>query len=81
MQDETEQFRRGEVARINALEAGRKALEQMHGEVWNTEQLGEAFDVVGFGAPYCTVVRKSDRVAGSLEFQHSPRFYYNFQET
>jgi len=25
------------------------------------------------------VRRKSDRVRGSLEFQNSPRFYFNFQ--
>jgi len=30
-------------------------------------------------APFIAVQRKSDGVKGSLEFQHQPRFYFNFQ--
>ena len=29
-------------------------------------------------APFVIVQRKSDREKGSLEFQHCPRFYFNF---
>jgi len=36
------------------------------------------FHVLGFGAPYVVVQRKSDGCKGSLEFQHAPRFYFNF---
>jgi hypothetical protein len=42
--------------------------------------MSEEFTVKGFAAPFVVVMRKSDGVVGSLEFQHSPRFYFNFQE-
>jgi hypothetical protein len=78
MIDETEAYRRAEVARINAAVAQRKELEQQHGQVFDTAELTEHFDVIGFAAPYVIVQRKADGVRGTLEFQHNPRFYYGF---
>ena len=78
MNDPTESFRRKEVARINASPGSREALEAEYGQVWDTKQMCEDFEAQGFGAPYIAVIRKVDRVKGSLEFQHNPRFYYNF---
>jgi hypothetical protein len=46
----------------------------------NTQEMLEQFEVLGFGYGYCAVKRKSDGVRGVLSFDHSPRFYYNFQE-
>jgi hypothetical protein len=34
--------------------------------------------VTGFAAPYVVVTRRADGQGGSLEFQHRPRFYFNF---
>jgi hypothetical protein len=34
--------------------------------------------VIGFMAPLVVVRRKHDGKKGSLEFQHSPRFYFGF---
>ena len=48
---------------------------------WNTTELQEDFTVIGFGHGYCAVKRKSDGVTGSLDFDHSPRKYYNFKPT
>jgi hypothetical protein len=45
---------------------------------WTTDELREEFEVVGFLAPFVVVVRKSDRVKGSMEFTHNPRVYFNF---
>ena len=56
----------------------RERLEEIYGQVWNTTQLQEDFSVDGFMAPYVGVTRKSDGAKGSLEFQHMPRFYFNF---
>jgi len=39
------------------------------------------FEVLGFLAPYCDVIRKSDGIRGTLEFQHSPRLYFRFVAT
>ena len=55
-------------------------LEAKHGagNVWNTEQLSTLFSVESFLAPFCVVKRRSDGKKGVVEFQHSPRFYFNF---
>jgi hypothetical protein len=78
MQDPTEAIRRERVAEINAQPGSREALEAQYGQVWDTDQLRQDFEVIGFFAPLVVVVRKSDNVKGSLEFQHSPRIYFNF---
>ena len=79
MTDPTESIRRQELAEINKMPSEREALEAKHGQVWDTGQLQEEFDVLGFMAPYIVVCRKSDGVKGSLQFQHNPRLYFNFQ--
>ena len=79
MIDETETIRRNLVATINAEPGSREYLEAQHGQVWDTNQLQEDFEVLGFMAPIIAVRRKSDGVKGSLFFQHGPRFYFNFQ--
>lgn len=78
MPDETEHFRRQRLAEINAQPGSREALEAQHGRVWSTGELRQDFEVTGFLAPYVVVRRKSDGKKGSLEFQHSPRLYFNF---
>jgi hypothetical protein len=79
MTDPTESLRRERLAQINAVPGSREALEAEHGQVWDTQELGRDYDVLGFAAPLVVVRRKSDGVRGSLEFQHSPRFYFSFQ--
>lgn len=79
MKDETESLRRQRLAEINAEPGSREHLEQQHGQVWSTDQLREDFEVLGFMAPYVVVRRRSDGVKGSLEFQHDPRFFFNFE--
>jgi len=78
MHDVTEDIRRTLVAEINADPGSREALEAIHGQVWNTEELSRDFSVDGFMAPLVVVRRKSDGAKGSLYFQHSPRFYFGF---
>ena len=79
MSDETESIRRLQLAEINAKPGSREALEAEHGQVWDTEQLREDFNVEGFLAPYVGVRRKSDGQRGSLMFQHNPRFFFSFE--
>ena len=78
MPDATEPYRRQRIVQINAQPGSREALEAEHGHVWNTEELSQDFDVIGFLAPLVVVRRKSDGKKGSLEFQHNPRFYFGF---
>ena len=80
MNDPTENIRKAMVSVINAEPGSREVLEKEYGQVWDTEELGRDFEVHGFMAPFVVVKRKSDGVKGSLEFQHRPRFYYNFTE-
>ena len=77
--DDTEQIRRDLVRKINAAPQSRESLQTAYGPVWDTDELARDFAVEGFAAPFVVVVRKADRVKGSLQFQHSPRFYYAFQ--
>jgi hypothetical protein len=78
MSDPTEAIRRDMVGEINADPGSREALEAKHGQVWDTHQLTNDFDVLGFASPLVVVQRKADGVRGSLFFQHSPRYYYGF---
>ena len=80
MDDPTEPIRRERLAEINAESSTREALEAQYGKVWTTNELAEDFEVIGFMAPLVVVRRKADGMKGSLEFQHQPRFYFNFQQ-
>ena len=79
MLDATEAVRREILMVINAEPGSREALEAEHGQVWNTQELGQDFEVLGFASPIVAVRRRSDGTKGSLIFQHSPRFYFDFQ--
>jgi hypothetical protein len=79
MIDETEGIRREMVATINANAGPRAELEAKHGQVWDTGQLQDDFQVFGFMAPLVVVKRRSDGIKGSLMFQNDPRLYYRFQ--
>ena len=78
--DPTEDIRKERIEEINSVPGSREALEKVHGQVWDTTELQAEFEVSGFMAPLVVVTRKSDRQKGSMEFQGSPRFYFNFQE-
>lgn len=76
---DVEQMRRALVVDINGNPAlNREMAEERHGQVWDTQQMQEDFKPLSFAAPFIIVIRKADNVAGSLVFQHSPRFYFNF---
>lgn len=51
----------------------------MEEQTWTTETLQQDFKVIGFQAPYVVCIHKETGVKGSLEFQHSPRLYFNWQ--
>jgi hypothetical protein len=47
-------------------------------QVWTTDEMQKDFEVLGFSFGYCVVARREDGQKGTLDFIHSPRFYYNF---
>ena len=77
MSDPTEYIRRVEQAIINQTPVDQL---QIKDRSWTTEELSQEFDVLGFAAPYVLVERKEDSKKGSLQFKHSPRIYFNWQE-
>jgi hypothetical protein len=77
--EEVEFLRRERALELNRNAAARQQLLARYAEVWDTEELARDFEVIGFAAPYVVVRRKADRQIGSLEFQHHPRFYFNFE--
>lgn len=78
MSDPTEGVRREMVAQINAVEGSREYLEAKHGQIWNTTELQEDFEVLGFMAPLVIARRRCDGVRGSLYFQNDPRYFFGF---
>lgn len=79
MTDTTEGIRKQLLNAINVAPRERPELEVLCGQVWDTEQLAQDFDVSGFAAPFVVVRRKSDSQKGSLLFQHWPRYYFGFE--
>ena len=77
--DETEGIRRIQQAQHNADPSPREEMEAKYGQVWDTDQLQEDFEVLGFMAPLLVVRRKRDGQKGSLYFRHHPRLYYQFE--
>jgi hypothetical protein len=80
MQDDTEQFRRERCAELAAEATDRATLEARYGPVWNTAELMDRFEVIGFIAPFVVVKDRLSGKTGSLEFQHSPRFFFSWRE-
>lgn len=78
MSDATESIRREMVKEINHEPGSREDLEQKHGQVWDTKEMQEEFEPLGFMAPLIVVRRRSDGTKGSLKFQHNPRFYFDW---
>lgn len=48
------------------------------GNVWSTQEVGQAYEIIQFAVPFVYARRKSDNVKGLLQFAHSPRFYFDF---
>lgn len=75
------------VAEINSqVESDDKATERARlegiygvGNVWDTGELSSKFEVIGFMAPFCAVKEKATGNKGAVQFQHSPRFYFDFR--
>jgi len=80
--DSTEKIRRQMVNEINSNPSERELLEKEHGQVWNTSEVSQDFEIVGFMksniAPFVVATRKTDGVKGSLMFQDRPRYYFDF---
>jgi hypothetical protein len=73
MTDSTEAFRRA------MIESGQPQRDLEKAEQrWDTEAFKRDFEAIGFAAPFVIVRRKADGVKGSMEFTHSPRWYFNF---
>jgi hypothetical protein len=79
MNDPTEPLRRARGAEINTAPAGRGVLEATYGRVWDTEELGREFEVVGFLAPFVVVRRKFRRPNRVVGVPAPPRFYFSFE--
>ncbi len=81
MADETEQLRKARIVEITNADNSRTALQSRVGQTWNTTELQEDFEPLGFLSPYIVVRRKADQIKGSLEFCTSgnERVYRSFE--
>ena len=48
-----------------------------YGTVWTTDELTSEFSIDSFMAPFCFGTHKESGRKYSIQFQHSPRFYFN----
>jgi len=74
MKDPTEKLRREMLENNQPSRDLEKAARR-----WTTEEMSREFTVHSFMAPFVFVTRKADGVGGTLEFTHSPRFYFDFK--
>lgn len=80
--DPTENTRRSLTASINIeIESQdetkeRERLKKKWGNVYNTEEVQEKFQILSYLAPYIICIEKSTKKKGVLMFQHFPRFYF-----
>ena len=58
----------------------KQELQDKFGQTWTTDELCRDFEVDGFIAGIVEVRRRSDGARGSLDFDHMPRLYYNWEE-
>ncbi len=58
----------------------KEELEKIYGEVLSTAEAIKKYEFTAFCAPIACVRRRTDGQAGTLEFQHNPRFYFKFVE-
>jgi hypothetical protein len=79
-EDLAEVLRYAELIETNANPGSREALEAQHGKVWTVNELSQEFEVLQFSAPFVVCRRKADGKLGSVQFQHNPRFYFNWVE-
>lgn len=77
--DRFESLRRERLTELNREPADRETLQARYGQVWDTAELTNSFEVVEFLAPFVLVRRRSDQQLGSMEFQNQPRFFFNFE--
>ena len=82
--DAAEEIRRHEVARLNRRKAEREQLEQVYGQVGDTDELCKQFEVLYvsgsfFCAPFVQVRDLDTREKGTLKFQHEPRYYFGWR--
>lgn len=57
----------------------KETLEEIHGEIWTPEEFGHEFEIIGLFVSPMIVRRILDGAKGTIEFQDSPRYYFNFQ--
>ena len=78
--DPTEPVRRAMLAEQQTVgPLTREQLAAVHGDVYDTEEMSRRYRVKAFMAPFVVVEEHGPNGRlGTLEFQHSPRFYYGF---
>lgn len=76
-QDPTADARAAMIPEMPAELAARVAAGE---RVWNTNEMSQEFEALGFAAPFIVVRRRADGVKGSLMFTHSPRFYFAWKQ-
>lgn len=66
------------LAQLGVQELREELAEIYDGDVWTSEELLDQYEVSHFDPPYVHVIRKSDRVRGTVAYTDEPRLYFSF---
>lgn len=66
------------LAQIGVQELREELAEIYGGDVWTNEDLLEHYEISHFDPPYVHVIRKHDKVPGTVAYTDEPRLYFSF---
>lgn len=57
----------------------RRRLEKQYGQVWNSNEMHQEFEILKITGSGFVVERRADGKRGSMDYLPSPLFYFDFQ--
>lgn len=63
---------------INGAPKNRAELEETEERVWDSDEVRDDFDIVGFKAPFAMAIHIDTNTSGTLLFQDNPRYYFGW---
>ena len=61
------------------MSKSREVLEAQHGQIWDESEFDAEFVATAYISTTVVARRKADNQVGLLDYQNSPRFYFNWR--
>lgn len=79
MENPPDGVRRQRLDELGLVPGSREALEDEHGQVWDTQELLRDFEVLERLGPYIAVRRRADGQKGNVEADDNFQFLFRFR--